>query len=106
MKKILTISALLGSLFVFAPSQEAKAAELANAALNSSNAIPQIRLQIGRQNRNRRWNNRRASVTTQTRIVRRGFRTYRETYRITYMPNGRTRTQLISRVMVGGRRNY
>ena len=91
MKKLLTISALLGSLIIFAPSQEAKAA--------SSVAAPQIRVQIGRQNR---WRNRRSYITT--RIVRRGFATYRETYRVTYLPNGAVRTRLISRERIGGRR--
>lgn len=93
MKKLLTISALLGSLIIFAPSQEAKAASAANVA------EPQVRIQIGNQRRNRR-------STIQTRIVRRGFATYRETYRVTYTRNGRVRTQLISRVRIGGRRNY
>jgi hypothetical protein len=95
MKKLLTISALLGSLIIFAPSQEANAATAAN--INA----PQIRVQIGR---NQRRGVRR--TVTQTRIVRSGFATYRETYRITYLPNGRTRTQVISRVRIGGRRNY
>ncbi|HEX8738258.1 MAG TPA: hypothetical protein VF721_23185 [Pyrinomonadaceae bacterium] len=93
MKKLLTISALLGSLIIFAPSQEA------NAATASSVAAPQIRVQIGRQNR---WGNRRSTI--QTRIVRRGFATYRETYRVTYRRNGSVTTQLISRVRIGGRR--
>jgi hypothetical protein len=95
MKKLLTISALLGSLVIFAPSQEAKAASA------TSVAEPQIRIQLGNQ-RNRRWRNRRATI--QTRIVRRGFATYRETYRVVYLPNGGIRQQLISRVRIGGRR--
>jgi hypothetical protein len=37
---------------------------------------------------------------TQTRLVRVGRRTFRETYQITYLPNGRTQTRLISRVRV------
>jgi len=94
MKKLLTISALLGSLIIFAPTQEAKAASVTSAA------APQIRVQIGRQRDG--WRNRRSTI--QTRIVRRGFATYRETYRITYMRNGGVRTQLISRVRIGGRR--
>jgi hypothetical protein len=97
MKKLLTISALLGSLIIFAPSQEANAASAANVA------APQIRIQLGNQ-RNRRWDNRRSTI--QTRIVRRGFATYRETYRVTYRRNGSVTTQLISRVRIGGRRNY
>ena len=97
MKKLLTISALLGSLIIFAPSPEAKAAAA------SSVAAPQIRVQIGRQ-RNNRWRNRRATI--QTRIVRRGFATYRETYRVVYLPNGAVHTRLISRVRIGGYRRY
>lgn len=95
MKKLLTISALLGSLIIFAPSQQAKAASAASVA------EPQVRIQIGNQ-RNRRWRNRRSTI--QTRVVRRGFATYRETYRIVYLPNGGVRTRLISRVRIGGRR--
>ena len=53
-----------------------------------------------RRDNDRRWNNRRVRVTTQTRIVRQGFRTFRETLRITYLPNGRTRTQIINRVRI------
>lgn len=93
MKKLLTISALLGSLIIFAPSQEAKAASAASAA------EPQIRIQLGQD---RRWRNRRSTI--QTRVVRRGFATYRETYRVTYRRNGSVRTELISRVRIGGRR--
>lgn len=52
------------------------------------------------QRNNQRWNNRRVRTVTQTRIVRQGFRTFRETLRITYLPNGRTRTQVISRVRI------
>jgi hypothetical protein len=37
-------------------------------------------------------------VVTRTRIVRVGFRRYRETYRTVYLPNGRIRTTMVSRV--------
>jgi hypothetical protein len=37
---------------------------------------------------------------TQTRLVRYGRQVIRETYQITYLPNGRTQTRLISRVRV------
>jgi hypothetical protein len=36
----------------------------------------------------------------QTRLVRRGYATYRETYRIRQFPNGETSTTLISRIRV------
>jgi hypothetical protein len=53
--------------------------------------------------RDNRWNNRRNNrvrTVTQTRIVRQGFRTFRETLRITYLPNGRTTMQVINRVRI------
>lgn len=59
----------------------------------SANAATQIRLQIGRNRRVRR-------VVTTTRVVRVGRQRFRETVRTTYMPNGRTRTQIIRRVRV------
>jgi len=92
MKKFLALTLLLGASIVFVPSIEAKTNSAA--ALNNS-ADPQIRVQIGGRQRNRR-----TRVVTRTRIVRSGRLTYRETYRITYLPNGRTRTQVISRTRV------
>jgi hypothetical protein len=50
--------------------------------------------------RNNRRRNRRARTVTQARLVRVGRRVYRETYQITYFPNGRTQTRLVSRVRV------
>lgn len=53
--------------------------------------------------RDNRWNNRRNNrvrTVTQTRIVRQRNRVFRETIRITYLPNGRTRTQVIRRVRI------
>lgn len=89
------ISALIFGSAVFAlPAVEANAtAPAANAAK------PRINVQIGR---NRRWNSRRARTVTRTRITRVGFRTYRETIRTTHLPNGRVRTQVITRVRVRG----
>src|SRR5258708_18684593 len=75
---------------------------------------PQFRIQIGTR-RNRRWRNRDyrdyenrgdrvgygyGRTTIQTRLVQRGWHTYRETYQITYFPNGQTQTTLISRERV------
>lgn len=66
-----------------------------------TNVTPQIRVEIGRQ-RNR-WprDYRRVRVTRQTRIVRYGWRTYRETYLVRFYPNGQTDTTLISRERIG-----
>jgi hypothetical protein len=74
----------------------------AEASANTATAAgaPQIRVQIG-QRYNRRWRNRRYARTyVQTRLVRRGYATYRETYQIRQFANGETSTTLISRVRV------
>lgn len=98
MRKLL-LSILLAASFGFVGlGTEAKA--------NTDAAVgtPQVRVVVGQ--RNRRWRNRHfrqyASGRTyvQTRLVRRGYATYRETYRIRQFPNGETSTTLISRVRV------
>jgi Ni/Co efflux regulator RcnB len=49
----------------------------------------------------RNWrNNRGVRVTTQTRIVRQGWRTFRETVQIKYFPNGKVTTKVISRTRI------
>ena len=92
MKKFLALTLLLGASVIFVPSIQAKPN---NALALNNSADPQIRIQLGGRQRNRR-----TRVVTRTRIVRQGRWTYRETYRITYLPNGRTRTQVISRSRV------
>ena len=94
MKKILTLSLMFAGLVFAVPQSEAKAA-------TGISGDPQVRLTIGRQ-RDDRWRNRRGRTVTTTRVVRAGFRTYRETIRTTYMPNGRTRTEVIRRERVRG----
>lgn len=68
---------------------------------------PQVQIQIGRQRRYRDrryrdWDRARGDRVgygrTFTRDVQRGWRTYRETYQVRYLPNGGTQTVLISRV--------
>ena len=96
MKKTLISFLILGTLAFVAPAAEAKTA----AAVT---ADPQINVQIGRNNR--RWNrNRRTRVVTSTRTTWSGGVRYRETIRTTYFANGRTRTVVVSRVRLGGRR--
>jgi len=92
MKKLLAMSLLVGAGMFALPSVEANAATAAVEA-------PQIRVQIGGNNRRR--NVRR--VVTSTRVTGFGRNRYRETIRTTYLPNGRTRVQVISRTRVGGR---
>jgi len=90
MKKFLALALVLGSSVIFAPS--AKAAEnnstLALEANSSAavNAMPQ------------RW--RRARVVVRTRIVRVGYRTYRERVQYRYFPNGRVTVRVLSRTRV------
>jgi len=79
----------------FVVSAEAKAANTANEITVTANSAPQWQ-----RDRNYRRYDRRRSVT-QSRLVRYGRRVYRETYVITYRPNGRTDTRLISRQRVG-----
>lgn len=97
MKRLLGTVLALSTLAVV-PVAEAKAADvsLQNSTVAASSA-PQWQ-RDGRRN-DRRYNNRRRSVTRQ-RLVRYGRRLYRETYVVTYWPNGRTDTRLISRTRV------
>jgi len=90
MKKILTLSLMLISLGLFGGT---RASAMAPA--------PQVRVEIGQRHRHDdwRWRNRyRNRVWTETRVVHRGWRTYRETYQVRYMPDGRTETVVLSRV--------
>src|SRR6185295_191633 len=97
MRKLLTSILLLASFGFVGLGTEAKASAAAV-------STPQIRVQIGQRNRrwrNRDWRrNRYARTYVQTRLVRRGYATYRETYRVRYFPNGETSTTLISRIRV------
>lgn len=98
MKKLLALTLSLAAIGFTASSTEAKAASAnSSATISAANTgAPQLRVRIGRGRRN----NRRAHVVTQTRLVRFGRQTFRETYQITYLPNGGTRTRVISRVRV------
>jgi spore coat polysaccharide biosynthesis protein SpsF (cytidylyltransferase family) len=103
MKKIFALSALIASIGFGGLTMPANAAESkSSATIASANANePQIWRQ-NRRDRDRNWRNNRSRVRveTRTRIVRVGFRTYRETYQIRYLPNGRTQTRIISRVRI------
>ena len=95
MKKLLILPAMLGAMVFAVPSAEAKSTTA------SASAEPQINVRIGQPRRGRMMNRRVRTVTT-TRITRVGRTRYRETIRTTYLPNGRTRTQVVSRVRMGG----
>ncbi len=129
MKKLLTLFFIAALLGVTAPFAEAKTTVEAAEIVQQRREQRQERREERRERRsdrrenrrydrnrrdnryyqNRRHNNRRyqtrrynSRVRTayRTRNVRRGNRFYRETYRITYSPNGRTNTRLVSRTRV------
>ncbi|HXD30323.1 MAG TPA: hypothetical protein VN643_04360 [Pyrinomonadaceae bacterium] len=101
MKKLLILTLTLASFGFFGLGSNATEAKAAVGA-----GDPQIRVRIGPQ-RNRRWRrydrnwNRGFRTVTQSRIVRYGHHTYRETYAIRYFNNGQTQTTLISRERIG-----
>jgi hypothetical protein len=91
MKKLLTLSLLFASAIIFIPPVEAKTAESNNISAGGElNAAPQIY--------QRRY--RRPRVVNRVRIVRRGYRTYREVWQYRYFRNGRVTTRLISRTRI------
>lgn len=94
MKKLLISSLIFGSLAIVVPAANAAPAS------TSISADPQIRVQIGNQRGRRRGFR---TTRTYTRIVGFGRNRVRETVRVTTMPNGRTRTTVISRSRIGGR---
>ena len=100
MKRLLGIALAILSLGLVVPAASAAEVSNQNSTLTvAANAAPQWqRDRYGR--RYDRRNNRRRSVT-RSRLVRYGRRLYRETYVVTYWPNGRTDTRLISRTRVG-----
>jgi uncharacterized membrane protein len=93
MKKLFIFALMIGSIAIVAPSVEAKSSAATVAATSEAS-------QMYRQRRRAR-----RTVTT-TRVRRVGRYRYRETIRVTYLPNGRTRTQVIRRVRLVGRRNW
>ena len=99
MKKFLVFSAMLGAMAFAVPSVEAKAAATTAASAEQTRII--TRTQPRRNRWNNRWNNRRPRTVITTRITRMGRNRFRETVRVTYLPNGRTRTQVIRRVRLG-----
>jgi hypothetical protein len=100
MKRALILSLMLGTAVVALPAVEARAATV--------NAVTTPQVITVRQQRAGWRRGRRGRTVTTTRITRVGPIRYRETIRMTYLPNGRTRTTIIRRERIGGRytRNY
>ena len=95
MKRVLGLILALSSMG-FVVSADAKTANASNEnSTIAASSAPQWQ-------RNRRWDRRyeRRRTVTRSRYVRVGRRLYRETYLVTYWPNGRTDTRLISRTRV------
>jgi hypothetical protein len=103
MKKGLLGIALALASMGFVATAEAKTADVSNSTLAANSAPQWERDRYGdRYGRryDRRYNRRR--TVTRSRYVRYGRRLYRETYLVTYRPNGRIiDTRLISRQRVG-----
>ena len=98
MKRVLGIALALSTLG-FVPAAQAKAADVQHNSTITASSAPQWQRDRNGRRYDRRYNNRRRSVT-RSRLVRYGRRLYRETYVVTYWPNGRTDTRLISRTRV------
>ena len=99
MKRVLGITLAILSLGLVVPAAEAAEVSNQNSTVTVA-ASPAPQWQRDRYGRryDRRYNRR---SVTRSRYVRYGRRLYRETYVVTYWPNGRTDTRLISRTRVG-----
>lgn len=99
MKRVLGIALALVSMG-FVVSAEAKTTNVSSEVTTVANAAPQW--QWGRDRYNRRYDRRyNRRQRTFSRVVRYGRRLYRETYLVTYWPNGRSNTRLINRSRIG-----
>jgi hypothetical protein len=102
-KRVLGIALAIVSMG-FVVSAEAKSTGVSNVnSTVATNAAPQWQRDRYGRRYDRRYDSRynRRRTVTQSRYVRYGRRLYRETYLVTYWPNGRTNTRLISRQRVG-----
>ena len=94
MKKLLGLTVALLSIGFVVPS----AVEAADVTHQNSTVAANSAPQWQRDRYGRRYNRRR--TVRRSRLVRYGRRLYRETYVVTYWPNGRTDTRIISRTRV------
>lgn len=101
MRKLMAAVLSVASLGVFAGTGEANVTNNANIASGKLSPTPQVRIQIGGRRRYDRRYDRGYRTERRTRIVRYGRRTFRETYLVRYLPDGRTQTVLLDRERVG-----
>ncbi len=92
----------MASMVFVVPASELKATD--NSNLSTSTELQQRRGRLYEQRRDQRRynrrNNRRTRTVYRSTLVRRGYRLYRYTYRITYHRNGRVTRRLVSRTRV------
>lgn len=107
MKRFLGITLALVSMG-FVVSAQARTANMPGDNSAVANVAPQWQWERDRNGRrydrrnNRRYDRRyNRRQRTFSRVVRHGRRLYRETYLVTYRPNGRTNTRLINRIRIG-----
>ncbi len=109
MKRILGIALAVLTVGFFVPA-EAKAADVSLQNSTLANAAPQWQRERDRRRYGRRYDRRydrsydrhyNRRQQTVSRVVRYGRGLYRETYLVTYRPNGYYDTRLISRRRIG-----
>jgi hypothetical protein len=97
MKRVLGIALALVSMG-FVVSAEAKTSNVSSEVTTAAHAAPQWQRDRYGRRYDRRYNRRQRTFS---RVVRYGRRLYRETYLVTYWPNGRYDTRLINRSRIG-----
>jgi hypothetical protein len=99
MRRLLGITLALVSFGYAGLSSEANATELSANSATVLSASASSQWQRDRWGR-RTYRRRAVRTTTRSRVIRIGRRLYRETYLVSYLPNGRTNTRLVSRVRI------
>ena|SRR5438445_13547067 len=97
MKRVLIIAILSASAGITAFGADARPATLAASHLTEGQVLGQI---LGRRHHKHKWKNNNTSVRYETRIVYKGNKTYRDTYRITWK-NGKEKVKRVSHVRIG-----
>jgi len=99
MKRVLIIAILLASAGITAFGSDASAARSAAPHPTEGQVLGQI---LGRRNRRQRRHDHdnNGNVRYETRIVHKGNKTYRDTYRITWK-NGKEKVKRVSHVRIG-----
>jgi hypothetical protein len=99
MKRTLIFALIFGTAVIALPAVETRA-ETGSTAVNLEQDWRYEQRRGRGRGRGRGNSYGRPRTYTTTRIVRRGWSTYRETIRVTRWPNGRTRSQVIRRVRI------